>query len=257
MSYIAATIYPSGIGNSSLVGAACRIFRGWPVSASLIADLEQDVVNVSVFPMSGGRTTTRWADEYANVQSPAALQVIVAGNSATFTGSADPGQLAGLLLSGRRYTYRTQPGDTTSTVVAALAELIGSDQLVTVQGATLTLPDLDKIVARTGADASVSQELRRQEQRVRVSVWAASPAQRDVAASAIDLSLAAVDFLPLADGSTARLRFNSGVTLDDQETAGLYRRDLVYTAEYGTILIVELPEMLFGGLSMGQSFIIS
>lgn len=255
---ISAALYPGGVDAGSIAGSICRVFRGWPVSAQLAADLAQGTANISVFSLPGGRTTTRWSTEDSVLPATPALQVTVSGNSATFSGIVGAGQLAGILISDRSYVYRTQEGDTLGTVLAALRDLIRDDQTVAILGGTLMLPGVVSVTARTGSDSVVQSELRRQEKRVRVSIWSGSPEQRDVVAAAVDGALAGIDFLPLADGTSARLQSEGGAVLDNQEeAAGLYRRDLVLVAEYATTTIIMQPSMLFGNLSIDGTMIVS
>ncbi len=251
-------LYPAGIDAGSSTGSMCRVFRGWPVSAQLAADLSRGTANVSVFSLPGGRTTTRWPAEESILQATPALRVAVAGNSATFSGTVRAGQLVGLLVSGKSYVYRTQDGDTLGTMLAGLRDALQADQTVLVRDATLMLPGLVEIVARTGSDTTVLRELRRQEKRVRISIWSGSPEQRDIVSAAVDVALAAVDFLALPDGSVARLRSDGGTVLDNQEeAAGLYRRDLVVVAEYATTTVLTQSQMLFGHLSVDDTIIVS
>jgi hypothetical protein len=63
-------------------------------------------------------------------------------------------------------------------------------------------------------------------------------------------ALAATSFLRLADGSGGRVRYRSGTSIDDDQDAQVYRRDLVYDVEYGTSVTGMVPSMLFGDLVM-------
>lgn len=255
---VSMALYPDGVDAESTAGSVCRVFRGWPVSAQLAADLSQGTANVSVFSLPGGRTTTRWSVEDSVLPAAPALQVAVAGSSATFSGVVSAGQTAGLLISGRSYVYRTREGDTLGVVLAALRDLIQGDHAVVILGGTLMLPGLSHVVARTGSDSSVRSELRRQEKRVRISVWSGSPEQRDAVSAAVDGALAGIDFLPLADGTVARMRSDGGTVLDNQEeAAGLYRRDLVFAVEYATTVTITQPSMLFGSLAIDDTVIVS
>jgi hypothetical protein len=255
---VLAALYPAGIDAGSPTGSMCRVFRGWPVSAQLAADLSRGTANVSVFSLPGGRTTTRWPAEDSVLPATPALQVAVTGNSATFSGAVSAGQLAGVLISDKGYVYRTRDGDTLGTLLAGLRDVLQADRTVVIRGATLTLPDLTEVVARTGSDTALLRELRRQEKRVRISIWSGSPDQRDAVSAAVDVAFAAIDFLPLADGSVARLRSDGGTVLDNQEeAAGLYRRDLVIVVEYATTMTIVQPQMLFGCLSVNDTVSVS
>ena len=47
---VAAALYPDGTDKFSVPGPDCRIYRGWPNSAALDADLAAGKINVTVFP---------------------------------------------------------------------------------------------------------------------------------------------------------------------------------------------------------------
>jgi hypothetical protein len=99
--------------------------------------------------------------------------------------AAAAGQLAGILADQVAYIYQVQAEDTPSLVAAALYTLIVPNRPCLVSGATLTVPGAIQFVARTTQAASGVQEWARQEQGFRVSVWCASPSQRDTLCGAI------------------------------------------------------------------------
>jgi len=107
---VGGALYPTGLGGPCAVpDAICRIYRGWPVSAALDADLAAGLVNVSVIALSGQSVnTTRWPDIWSiqQVTTPSLL-VDVTGDAATFSGNAGPGQLAALVAGTRATVYRT------------------------------------------------------------------------------------------------------------------------------------------------------
>src|SRR5271166_4184368 len=114
-----AALYPAGTGSASVPGPDCRIYRGWPNSAALDADLAAGKINVTVFPGGGAsRTTTRYAEHWMGASVQPMLTVAINGTSVTFGGTADVGQIAGILLDGKGYAYRTQAGDTPQLVAA-------------------------------------------------------------------------------------------------------------------------------------------
>lgn len=88
--------------------------------------------------------------------------------------------------------------------------------------------------------ASAMLELRRQTRLFQISVWAGLFARRDAAASAIDAGLAAVSRLALVDGSVALMTYESSLQDDDQQQAGIYRRDLLYAVNYATTQVMAL-----------------
>ncbi|HEX4261019.1 MAG TPA: hypothetical protein VHY76_07945 [Acetobacteraceae bacterium] len=246
---ISAVLYPNGTAAASAIGATCRVYRGWPVGSALAADLAAGVVNVTVFPVSGAtRNTTRWQQTWLTSPVAPTLTVTVLGETATFGGSADPGQLAGLLADNVPAAYRTGAGDTPALVAAALAAQIRAVRVVQVSGASVTIPGAASLIARSVADAPGLLAVRQQQQMIRITAWCPTPALRDQACVAIDAALAAARFIQLPDGSTGHHRMVSTASNDRGEDAATYRRDLVYAVDYPTTLAAQLPVMLFGDI---------
>lgn len=242
-----AAVYPQGVEAASICGQPCRVYRGWPNPPALDADLADGRVNVTVFPADGAtRNTTRYPDEWLAAPPPATLTVAAAGNTVTFGGTADPDQLAGIATEGKSYVYRTAANDTPGSVAANLAALARADFPVQLAGTTLTLAGADDLIARVVADAASLKQVRRQSQRFSIISWCNDPAIRDTVAAAIDVALAPLRFLALADGTQGRLIFAGGTTLDQSQDAALYRRDLLYDVEYATTVSAVQPVMLFG-----------
>lgn len=253
----ASALYPAGLSSPSTTGATTRIYRGWPNPAALDVDLAAGRVNVTVFPVPGAtRVTTRYpTTPTANPVIPS-LTAQVTGNTATFSGTASPGQLAGLLVEGEAYVYRTAAGDTPALVASILAAAIIPTRPAFSSGASVFIPGAVPI-ARTAADATVTSELRRQVQSFRMTAWCPTPDLRDATCAALDPVFAATPFLALADGSASRLGFISTTTFDQSQDASLYRRDLLYSVEFPTTLTTVQPSMLFGVLGLGAEIIIA
>ena len=85
-----------------------------------------------------------------------------------------------------------------------------------------------------GTSGAAVLELRRQTRLFAITVWAGSYARRDAAAAAIDAGLAALSRLSLTDGSVAVMTYDGSAQDDDQQEAGIYRRNLVYALNYAT-----------------------
>ena len=255
LAQLAATaLYPNGATAAGAIAATTRIYRGWPNIAALDADLAAGRVNVTVFPVPEATTpTTRYLTDWLPDPVIPSLTVTVAGTTATFAGSAAPGQLAGVLVEGSSYVHRTAAGDTPSLVAAILAAAIAPTRPATAAGPALSLPDAASVIARTAADASAALELRRQRQRFRITAWCPTPDLRDAACAALDGTFAATPFLTLADGTPARLTYAATTTFDQRQDAALYRRDLVYAVEFPTTQVATQPSMLFGTLGIGTS----
>ncbi len=248
---VAAALYPRGPDAPSLPGPSCRVYRGWPNPAALDADLAMGHVNVTIFAGDAApRLTTRFAEEFLSTPVTPTLQASVSGSSVAFTGSADPGQLAGVLVDGQPYVYRTLSNDTSALVAATIGSLIRATRIVHLHDATLDIYGAHTVAARVVAFRSVLQEIRRQRLRIRVSCWCPSPTSRDATAASIDAAFASTRFVTLADNSQAWLTFAGGAVFDQSENASLYRRDLRYAVEYATTLSQSQPEMLFGALGV-------
>ena len=253
---VTAALYPNGAAFASVCGADCRVFRGWPSPAALGADLAAGRVNVTIYPANAGaRATTRFTDIWHMLPGAApSLGVTVDGLTATFIGSGATGLLAGIAAEGRSYVYASQPTDSAELVAASLGALASANLFVQVQGATLTVPGATSLIARTAMARQAMRELRRQRQDFRISCWCPDFATRDVVGAAIDVALSQLLFIDLADGTQARLTYASNTVLDRAEDTGLYRRDLVYTAEYATVLFQTQPTMLFNDGSINSIF---
>jgi hypothetical protein len=245
---VSGVIYPQGTNAPSILGVDCRIYRGWPNSAALNADLAAKRVNITVFPEPRQQlNTTRWSDEFMPVAAVApTLTVSVDGNAATFGGSAAPGQVAGLLADNMAVVHRTEAGDTPAMVAAILASYLRTQRAAVLSDATVTVPGARLLIGRVVADQRFTEELRRQLQRFRITCWCPDPASRDAAAAAVDVALAAQPFIALPDGTQGRLRFVSSAVFDQSQDAQLYRRDLVYSVDYSTTQTTTLPSMIFG-----------
>ncbi len=253
----AATLYPSGISSAPAIDAESRIYRGWPNAALLETDLAAGVVHVSVFPTPNSTTdTTRYLPSWLPNPTTPTLTVSSAGNSATFSGIADLGQLAGVLVDGHSFVHRTILGDTPEAIAAVLGDAIGAGRSARVSSSTITVPDAASLIARTAADAYSTMELRRQRQGFRVTAWCPSPELRDIACGLLDVGFAATPFLVLSDGSSARLRFSASTSFDDRQDALLYRRDMLYSVEFSTTQVAIQPAMLFGIQGLGATTII-
>jgi hypothetical protein len=245
---IAGALYPQGAGAASMLGTVVRVYRGWPAAAALEADLAGGIVNVSVFPEPGHqRNTTRWRDEvdFLAAVTPT-LGIAVSGMDVTLSGSADLGQLVGILADRQAVVHRTAAGDTPAGVAAVLAAQLRTQRIALVSGTTVTVPGAALLVGRVFADQPALWLTRRQEQRFRISFWCPDPATRDAVTAAVDAALSTRIWLALADATSGRLRYAGTTVFDQSQDAGLYRRDLVYNVEYATTLAENLPRMMFG-----------
>ena len=247
-------LYPNGTDVPSALGVDCRVYRGWPAPAGLDADLRAGKVNVSVFPDSTpGQTVTCHGSAWQGTPNMPTLTATVVAETVTFGGTAEPGQIAGILFNRRSFVYRTVAGDTPALVAANLVTSIRLQQIAQSRGTSIIIPGASNIIARVVADSPVLREIRRQSHDLRVTLWCPNPGLRDLAASLIDVALADRVFISFPDTSVGHIQYKNTVIYDQSQNASLYRRDLIYSVEYPTIISASLPSMIFGDLSLDAS----
>ncbi len=245
---VANALYPQGTAAPSVTGDLIRIYRGYPAAPALDADLAAGALHVSVAAAGVVKNVTRYPRIWQAVTPVSAtLSVAVSGQSVSFAGVCAAGQLAGVIVNGSVFPYAVQGNDTPSTVASNLsAALREAGWLVGYAGAMLSVPGADRLSARVVNGAGALQEIKRQLQDFKISLWCPDPRSRDAVAALIDEAMADLKFMPLSDGSSARVIFAGSETVDMSADATLYRRDLVYSAEYPTTLAQTEPAMLFG-----------
>ncbi|MDR3532820.1 MAG: hypothetical protein P4L90_19980 [Rhodopila sp.] len=193
-----------------------------------------------------GRTTTRYLPAWHTTSVQPGVTASATGPAITIAGNPVPGDVVGALIDGAAYTYRIQDGDTTGLIAANIQHLIQTDRLASVQGSTITVPGASAITVRAVCDNATSFESRRQEKDLRIICWCPTPPIRDSVAAAIDSAIDQTGFLPLPDGTNARMIYRNTASYDQAQNALLYRRDLVYLVEYPTVTTIQQPSMIFG-----------
>lgn len=244
---VTSILYPGGSSQSSIIGALCRVYRGWPNSATLNTDLSAGVINVTVVTDNdSGRTTTRYLPEWQTIPTQPGVTTSTSNQTITIAGNPTIGDVVGALIDGTAYAYRIQAGDTNYLVAANLSRLIQVNQPATADGFAIVVPGAASIEVRTVCDNATSFESRRQEKDVRVICWCPTPLIRDSVASAIDGAIDQTNFLVLPDNTKARVVYRNTASYDQAQNALLYRRDLIYMVEYPTVTIFRQSSMLFG-----------
>ncbi len=245
---IGAALYPAGVpaNNISLVcGKAVRVYRDWPVKTDLDKDLKAGVVNVSIFAQPNmtrrdSRYPRRW--QLTGPATPPTLTWMVAGGTATLTGTVSVPQVAALVTGRADAVYPVQASDTLASIAAALAaQLAAAGVQASAAGPAVTVAGAS-VVGRIGVPRQMVREIRRQDQGFLVTAWCADADSRDAVCAAIDAAMAAVQFLPMPDGTGARLTYRSTGSSDRAENDGLFRRDLAYTVEYATTQTMTAPQ---------------
>jgi hypothetical protein len=92
----------------------------------------------------------------------------------------------------------------------------------------------------------MQRELQRRKRPVQVTIWADTPERREACARVLDVALAAVEFVALPDQTGARLIYQTSHQIDATQKANLYRRDIVYSAEYSTTQTQSATEVVVG-----------
>jgi hypothetical protein len=249
VSEIIGALYPLGIGQVSVTGTTCRVYRGWPSPASLNSDLAAGIVNVTILPgTKPDEVPDPYFDRSYNSIASTSLAATIAGRSITFSGLTAINQIVGVLVDGTPFLYRVNEGDTTESIAANLGVLINADRFAMLSGSTLTIPGAGTMTARIVTNATVTQGLRRQRREIQVNFWSPSPALRDSVSRTVDIALTAASFIGLADQTKAHVHYVSTQIYDQSENALLYRRDLCYKCEYTMISSATAPVMLFGDL---------
>lgn len=256
VSLVAATVYPNGTVAPSIINAGVKVYRGWPVSASLDTDLAAGKANISIFPPEGmERNTTRYPREEAVVAAPVhTLTATVAGNTITIGGTVSrPQNVIALCGISFEFAYGVQANDTLTLIAGNLAALIAvAFPGTAASGAVITVVGKPGILqARIAGQGQVWTRQSQQEKTYWITCWCPTPAMRDVLASAIDVVLKQLDWIDLADGSRGRLRYASSRVSDEGQKVQIYRRDLVYTLEYETATMTPAYETGTVGVTTG------
>ena len=252
VSLAAQAVYPNGIGQPSAITAPCKLYAGWPTQSQLDADLLASTPHLTVFPLGIERNTTRFpADWQQNTVNQPTLSAVVTGQQVTITGTLPATyfqQNVAVFVNKAPYVYAVQPADTLNSVATALSALIPG---ATSSGAVITIPPTLIInTARVGGTGTSVSEIRRQERQFQLTAWANSPQVRDALASLVDVALAQLRFISLPDGTAGRLIYRHSNVIDALQKARLYRRDLVYSVEYGTTLTTNNAQIVVEQLNV-------
>jgi hypothetical protein len=237
VSLLAQIAYPHGTAAESATGDPVKIYRGWPIPSNLDADVRAGIVNVSVYPLDGEQNVTRYSTDWERIPSPrVTMTVSVSGTTATFGGRACCPLNAAIVVNGTPFVYPLQATDTPTSVATALAALVSTTYQASSSGATITVPNARRLEARLGTIDTIVQEVKRQKRPFRITAWCSTPAARDRVGALLDAALAGFTDIALTDGTSGRIRYVRSLPSDAAQKSMIYRRDLVYSVEYGTFL---------------------
>ncbi|MFZ0270992.1 MAG: hypothetical protein WAL34_03995 [Acidobacteriaceae bacterium] len=223
-----------------------KLFRGWPIPANLDTDMAAGTVDVSIFPTRVETNATRYGKGYQALPLPApTLTLTASGDRLTVGGTVEVPQNVAALVKTAAGTfgcsYGVQANNTLASIATGLAALINADTPATSSGPVITIPAAILLTPRIGVVGTAVQELKRQRRNVMVSIWCPTPDLRDNAAKLLDPALAQNEFLTMPDGTACRLIYVGSPVTDSVQKENIYRRDLIYSAEYGTTVSIAAP----------------
>jgi hypothetical protein len=248
----AGAIYPNGSSQPSITGKDVRIYEGWPEPAQLDLDMAGQhlvgnppmpvtrsggpVTNISVFPMQGGVPEPYQILDatYVIIAANYGMSFTVVGTLITVTGQPNPGEYL-TIIADRAHVFSASGNTTASILAQLLTSAQGPYPSASGTSSTLTIPANISLVVRQGGMGTLGKVTHRQEQYVMVSVWAPTPQDRKAVAAAIDNVIKQKITVTMPDTTMAKIVYNRTNTIDEQQLNTIYRRDLIYNAEYATL----------------------
>jgi hypothetical protein len=235
---VGSAIYPNGAAQpSALPGATpVKIGRGWPLPATLDADLAAGSAQITVYPLSGSYSPTYQILDATYVITPAVhgMTFSLSGNVITVSGQPTSGEYLTLVCDNAHIYSRT--GATTAAILSALAtDAQANYPSASATATTLTVPVQAYLTVRQGAPATLGKVIHRQRHSIMVSVWAPTAAIRDAASSTLDIALKGNLKLTMPDSSQALMIYSRSIVTDETQKAAIYRRSLIYDVEYATV----------------------
>ena len=231
-----AAVYPNGTTQPSIAATPIKLYEGWPNPQQLDVDLAAGICHVSIFTRQEEKNTTRYTGEWkpVSINTPT-LTLTVNGQTVTVGGVMPSPFIAHnltIMVNGLPYVYAALSGDTLNSIAAALSALIPG---ASASGAAITMSSTAIInAARVGMTGTAIRNIRQQERRFQISIWADTPTHRSQIASAIDVALADLRFVSLPDGTLGRLIYHGSPVNDSLQNEQIYRRDLIYAVDYST-----------------------
>jgi hypothetical protein len=248
-----------------------QLYRGWPIPDQLDTDMAAGTVDVSIFPSRVEQNITRYGLDYEallpfpeptltltaaddsggslELEGGGVLQLegggdlLLEGSGITLTVGGEPSvpQNVAAIVNGVGYSYGVQQNDTLASIATGLAALINMNTPATSSGPVISIPSAHSVSPRIGVVGNVIQEVARQKRNVMITLWSPSPDLRDNAAKLFDPVLKSTLFLAMPDGTKCRLIYVNSPVTDMIEKEACYRRDLIYSCEYGTTVTTPAP----------------
>ena len=248
-------IYPNGTSQPSVANMDVRVYEGWPISTQLDLDMAGQVLigtpptphprpggkvaNVSIYPMPGATSSVFQIldDTYTIVDPNYGLAApTVVDNKITVTGAPVAGEYLTIILDNLNVASSSQ-----STLVGILNDLVAQINALGPYTATtngvdsITIDGWAYLTVRQGSVGTLAKVTHRQRQGVMVTVWAPDHVTRTTLAAAIDVLVKQNLVNSLPDTSQCVLTYDRTNVTDEMQAQTIYRRDLVYEAEYATL----------------------
>lgn len=243
---------PTTFGTSNVtVGSpvVLSVGRGFPVSGDIEPAIKAGKAVITVFPEPNWSRPglRRLGGVRIVAETPITINTSVSGASVTFSGTGTPGQVVGLGWNHTGYALRLTASETSQEIAEAFAAMISG---ATVLGSTVTLPTTATVFADVVGDSTAQEEIRRQHQCFKLTLWAPNHKVRDAIGAKLTQVMAGMRSLTLADGSITGMPLYRGVIVEDQtQKNGVWKRSERYELEYATVLNEEVPGILFVGLN--------
>jgi hypothetical protein len=248
-------VYPNGASQPSVANMDVLIHEGWPIAEQLTLDLRGLEIafegappmprptgkraHVSVFPMPGGSTPYQilYPVRVQIIQEPTInCAVSVTGEAITYTGTPALGEILTIVADGTAFSTNAAAGATNISILQALlAKVQVTFPSASLSGNVLTVPFNFQMTVRQGGVGLLGRVIHRECQRIWVTIWAPDPTTRSTLAKAVDVAIKRHVIVTLPDTSQAKIIYTGTNVFDDRQNEGLYRRDLIFDAEFATL----------------------
>jgi hypothetical protein len=217
---------------------------GWPEAREMRETLRDPTKNVkgyiSVLAVGTSRNVSRYWPEATVTPFDATETITVNGFDITIGGIPTPGDNIFLYVNLLAiFNVHVDANDILADLATKLAAAVNTANAgftATAVGTTVTLASgsvtISKFKCRAFGQGEIRREVYREQQRFQITVFAGDPATRDILASKAATVLASNSFLTLADGTQARVLYQSGNPEDFGMSAGLLTEKIFFTAEY-------------------------
>lgn len=249
--------YPAGTANPSVTGKTIDIAQGWPMSADVDAAVKAGTSIVSIYAVPSTTGDPGQVFDWhpgVSVAPVYGLTVEIDEPDVVIAGTPNVGEILNISVNyTSSFTYVAVANDTAETVAAAMLAKIQADfPQATLSGATLTIPGVFSITAIRGGIGTLSQRIYRQRQQFRIVVWSPNPSDRTTIAQPIDIAIKSNIKVLLADQTEAIIVYR-GTNLDDKyENDGVYRRDLIFSVVWDTMLAIAGTEIISVPITFGS-----